>query len=529
MEETGPSIEDYIDIIRRRKMLAVFTVPVLLFISIAVTMTLPPIFQSQGVILIQGQEIPEDLVRSTVKGFAEQQIEITRQRIMTSAKITELIEKHNLYADIKDKTSQYQLAENFRSSMGVEMIEADVPGQWGQVNRANIAFIVSFMDKDPEAAQRVANELTTLFLEENIKARTGKADETALFLEEEADRMQVRVQEIENKIAEFKVEYADSLPELLQFNLTTVERLERQIVSSQDESVRLGDQIHSLNLELSNISPYIQYSSDSSGGAITPRQRLMQLKEQYSKLIIGYADSHPDIVRLKEEISIAETEVDTTNTDVEDEEALNPLYRQIKSRITATGKEMTRLEDRRTKLETDLADYKQRIIRTHQVQRAYDEMTRDYESKLQKYQELRAKQLEANIAQNMEAENKAGSFKLIEPPTLAEKPVKPDRKKLLLMGIVLSFGAGGGLMIAAEFLDSGIRGVSGITRVLGQPPLAVVHHIYNDVDLRERTVNRQKLAGICVGFCLSGVAIFHFLVMRLDILWMKVMAKISVI
>lgn len=529
MEDTGPSIEDYLDIIRRRKMLAVFSVPILLFISVAVTLSLPPIFQSEGVILIQGQEIPEDLVKSTVKGFAEQQIEITRQRIMTSAKITELIEKHTLYVDIRDKTSNSELAENFRSSMGVQMIEADVPGQWGQVNRANIAFIVSFMDKDPEVAQRVTNELTTLFLEENIKARTGKADETALFLKEEADRMQARVQETENEIAKFKVEYGDSLPELLQFNLTTVERLERQIVSTQDESVRLGDQIHSLNLELSNISPFIQYSSDSSGRAITPRQRLMQLKEQYSRLIIGYAESHPDIVRIKEEISVAESEVESTKTSVEDDEALNPLYRQIKSRITATEKELKRLADRRVKLENDLADYKQRVIRTHQVKRNYDEMTRDHSNKLEKYQELRSKQLEANIAQNMEAENKAGSFKLIEPPTIAEKPVKPDRKKLLLMGIILSFGTGVGLMLAAEFLDSGVRGVSGISRVLGQPPLAVVHHIYNHEDLRTRSVNRQKLIAICFGFCVCGVVVFHFFIMRLDILWMKVMAKISVI
>lgn len=528
MEEAGPSIDDYLDIVRRRKMLAIFTVPVLLFVTIAVTLSLPPIFRSEALVLIQGQEIPEELVKSTVNSFAEKQIETTRQRIMTSAKIMELIEKHHLYGELRGKSSNSQLAESFRSSMEVQMIEADVPGQWGQTNRANIAFIVSFMDRDPEVAQRVANELTTLFLEENVKARNSKADETEQFLGEEADRMQARVQETENKIAEFKAEYADSLPELLQFNLTTVERLEQQMIDTQDEAVRLSDRIHSLNLELSNISPYVQYSSDASGGAITPRQRLMELKEEYSRLIIGYADSHPDIVRLKQEIEVAEEEIANTAGPVSDEEALNPQYRQIKSRIDAAEKELARLAERRKKLEQDHADYKQRVVRTHQVKRAYDEMTRDYTNRLEKYQELRSKQLEASIAQNMEAENKAGSFKLIEPPMVPEKPVKPNRKKLLLMGFMLSFAAGVGLMVAAEFLDPGVRGVSNISRVLGQQPIAVVSHIYNAEDKRVRDKNRRKLLWIVIGFSIVGVVVFHFFVMSLEVLMMKIMAKISV-
>lgn len=529
MEESGPSIDDYIDILRRRKMIMVFTVPLLLFIAVAVTFTLPPIYRAEGIILIQSQEIPEDLVKTTVKGLVETQIETTRQRIMTTAKIMELVDKHHMYTSLRNKASAYELAENFRSSMGVQMIEAERPGQWGQVSKTNIAFIVSFMDKDPELAQRVTNELTTLFLEENVKARVQKADDTAQFLEEEADRMQVRVQETDDKIAEFKLAYGDSLPELLPYNLAAVERLEEQIITTQDESVRLGDQIHTLNIELSNISPYVQYSSDTSGSPITPRQRLMELKQEYSRLIIGYADSHPDIIRLLDEIALAEKAVNVSSEGVTDEEAVSPLYRQMRARIKSAEKDLKRMGVRGVKLEKDLEDYNRRVIQTHQVKRNYDEMTRDHKNKLDKYQELRSKQLEANIAQNLEAENKAGSFKLIEPPTIPEKPVKPDRKKLLAMGFILSFGVGLGLMLALEFLHPGVRGVSKFSNVLGQQPLAVVPHIYNSEDYDLRRSNIKKLVAIMLGYSVCGVMVFHFFVMGLDIFWMKVMTKLSVI
>ncbi|MFL0811266.1 MAG: hypothetical protein K6L76_12685 [Agarilytica sp.] len=528
MDETGPSIDDYIDILRRRKMWMVFSVPVLLLITVIVTFSLPAIFRAEGVILIQGQEIPEDLVKSTVKGMAEQQIEVTRQRIMTSAKISELIEKHGLYGLLRGKASPYDLAMKFRKSMGVEMIEVDVPGQFGRKNRANVAFIVSFMDKNPRRAQKVAVELTTLFLEENVKARVSKADDAAQFLKEEADRMQARVQDTENKIAKFKIEYGDSLPELLEFNLETVERLEQQLIQIDDETEDLGDQVHSLNLELSNIDPYVQFSS-STGRSVTPRQHLMGLKQQYARLILTYADSHPDIVRLQEEIELAEKAVASTSVDVDDDDAVNPVYRQIRSRIISAEKEMARMSERRDKTEKDLADYNQRVIQTHQVQRNYDEMTRDYNNKLEKYQELRAKQLEANIAQNMEAENKAGSFKLIEPPTVPEKPVKPERKKLLLLGFVLSFGAGVGLMLVMEFFDSGVRGVAKITEIVGQPPMAVVPHIYSAADRKVQKQNLMKLLWIAGVFCISGIIVFHFFVMSLDVLAIKVMSALSVL
>lgn len=526
MEDAGPSIEDYLDIVRRRKMLFIFTVPLLLFISMAVTMILPPIFSANGVILIQGQEIPEDLVKSTVQDFAEQQIEITRQKITTTARVMEVINKHSLYPSLRGSASNARLTENFREAMSIEMIDAEVPGQWGS-QRANVAFIVSFMDKDPVKAQLVASELTTQFLEENVKARNNKADETANFLREEADRMQVRVQETENKIAEFKLAYGDSLPELLPFNLTAIDRLETQTIATSEEAIRLSGQIHNLNIELSNVSPFVQYSS-GSGQTITARQRLMELKNQYSALIIAYSNSHPDIVRLKEEIAVAEKIINDGSVKINSDEATNPAYRQLKSRISATEKELERVADRRAKLEKDLADYNQRVIRTHQVKRNYDEMTRDYENKLKKYQDLRAKQLEANIAQNMEAENKAGSFKLIEPPSMPEKPVKPNRFKILLMGFVLSFGAGIGLMLAAEFFHSGVRGVTNISNVLGQQPLVLIQHVYNSDDDQLRTEHRKKFAYISVVFCMLSVVFFHYFILGLDTLWAKLMIKLNV-
>ena len=524
--ELGRSIDDYIDILRRRKFLMLFTTPVVLIVGLIFIMQLPPIYQSHAVILIQGQEIPDNLIKSTVNEFAEQQIEVTRQRLMSSPNVVELIDKYDLYRDIRATSPVHELVKKFKSSVMVNMISAEVPGKFGRKNKANVAFNVSFFDGEPEKAQAVTNELATLFLEENVKSRTTKADETAKFLEEEADRMQAQVQDLENKIAEFKVEYGDSLPEMLEFNLSTVERIESQIIDNKEAQVKLSDQLHSLNIELSNISPYEQFSSGGSG-ASTPRQRLMNLRAEYAQLSLQYAESHPDIVRLKDEIATTEKAIKQTQSIEVSDDADNPVYRQLKFRIDSVDKDLNRLKDRKIGLEESLIDYQERVKKTHQVKRGYIALTRDYENKLAKYGELRAKQLEANVAQNMEAENKAGSFKLIEPPIMPIAPVKPNKVKLLLMVIVLSFGLGVGLMVAAEFLSPGVRTVAANAKVFGVEPLAVVPHIYNMDDIASRQKNRQVAVWAMLGVFLVGIAIFHFFILALDVLWIKVADKVS--
>ena len=140
---------------------------------------LPPIYQSEGVILIESQEIPRDLVLSTVTSYAEQQIQVIKQRILTTSRILETLDKYDVYADERESSTVSLLVEKFRSNVQVDMINANVidPTR-GRAQRASIAFKVSFMDDSPGIAQKVANELVTMFLDENVKTRTSKAAET---------------------------------------------------------------------------------------------------------------------------------------------------------------------------------------------------------------------------------------------------------------------------------------------------------------------------------------------------------------
>lgn len=524
-DENEKGLSDYLDILRRRKYYFILTFPVLAVIAIAIAMSLPPIYRSQGVILIETQEIPTDLVRSTVTSYAEQQIQVIQQRVLTTALIQEAIQKHNLYPELRQKASPTQLAQEFRSNVSVDMVSARVlDPRLGRPTTANIAFTVSFYDPNPVKAQAVANDLVTTFLSENVRVRTDRATETTNFLREEANRMRTRVQVLEDRIAQFKSEFSSSLPEMLNFNLSMIERGEERLLAIQNQQAQINDQLHLLGIELSSIDQFLPVPIQGNQ-PLTPAQRLAMLQEELVQLSNRYSDSHPDVMRLKREIEVLQGSVG--NTSSAPGRVANPQYRQISLQIESLQRDLVRLEQQRERLEQEVETYRERVAQTPQVQRGYEDLTRDYESELRKYNELRAKELEAEIAQNLETESKAESFVLIEPPLLPTNPIKPDRKKIIALGIFLSACIGMGLIVLVELLDGGVRGSKRLGEIFGSSPLASIPVIMTRKDYMIQRARNISYMGVVFLTIIAGIAAIHFMVMSLDILWFRVMARIN--
>lgn len=586
MEEEVKGLDDYLNIIVRRKYLVIIPAIILIIASAAVAYLLPATYKSEGLILIESQEIPADLIKSTVTSYADQRIEVIKQRIMTTSKVMAMVNKYNLYPDLRQKSPASEIVALFRDSIGVEMVEANVTDpQSGRGKRATIAFRVSFMDKSPQLAQVVANDLVTEFLNENVRTRTDRASETKDFLQEEGDKFQRKVQALEKQIADFKDEYSDSLPELLEYNLSMVTSLQKELADNQNQSMVLQDQIMTMSLELGNLPPYLEKNTPVVNGqkATSSEQQLAQAQSEYNSLSAKYSPQHPDVIQLKRQIESLQTELGIEPSEVarlttelqqaedelqqakqkysdehpdvkslmarvkmlneqlgkaegqaksstssvvksDDRGQINPIYLQIKSKIDSSEREIVRLRDRQKDVKDKLTSFENRIYKTHQVKRAYDDLTRDHENNLAKYKELRAKQLEAELGQNLESENKGESFSLIEPPLVPTKAEKPNREKILIMGVGASIAAGVGLAFLVEILFGGARGYKEISRIIGRAPLVVVPMIITQKDL----IKRRRLRNRIIFIALMVVA-FHFWVMNLEVLWFKVLNKISLL
>ena len=340
--------------------------------------------------------------------------------------------------------------------------------------------------------------------------------------------MEEKIQLLEKKIADFKETYSESLPELLPYNLSMVEKLQQELVVGQNQIISLKDQILTMNLELANFDILVSQKT----GPLSVPQQLAQAKGNLASLKDKYSEHHPDVKRLKRLVESLEDELKTkniTNNGEPKNEYRSPLFLKLSSQIRSTEREIKRLLKRQKQAKEELATFEKRVADTHQVKRAYSDLVRDYDNNVSKYKELRAKELQAELAQNLESENKGESFTLIEPPSLPSKPEKPNRFKIFLMGFAASFGIGVGLALLYEMLMGGVRGYNDISKIFGSPPLVVVPVLNTAGEIKKTTINRHIKVYWLIGITTILILVFHFLVMDVHILWFKFMRAISLV
>ncbi|MGK0442575.1 MAG: hypothetical protein ACJA0N_002387, partial [Pseudohongiellaceae bacterium] len=309
-EEDSKSLSDYVAIIKRRQKKMVLPMVVTFLITLMAIILWPSVYMASATILIEEQEIPKDMVRSTITSFAGQQIQIITQRTMTLKNIMGLVEKYELYDEdeLKRKT-RTEIAEEFRDDdVRLDVVSATVVDpRSGRPTEATIAFNLAYHHGDPLKAQKVTNELVTLYLNENLRSRTEKTTNTSEFLKSESLALSGQLEELESLLAQFKRDNEGSLPELYQYNLSIIERTERELIDNSLRIKELEKRKIQLQGELVQLSPYAATVLPSGERVLSDYDRLKALESDYRQKSAVYSSQHPDVIRLEREIAVLKT------------------------------------------------------------------------------------------------------------------------------------------------------------------------------------------------------------------------------
>ncbi|BAU48042.1 lipopolysaccharide biosynthesis protein [Sulfurifustis variabilis] len=573
MGEEGKNLSEYLVAARRRWPTMVATSVSILGLAVLVAFLWPPVYTSTATILIEEQDIPPDLVRSTVTTYAWQRIQTISQRVMTRATLLQIVDKYDLYAEERKSKTSEEIVEQMREDISLEPISADViDPRSGRPMQATIAFTLGYESNQPAVAQKVANELTSLYLNENLKSRTERAEETYNFLTEETNRLNTEIAELETRMAQFKERNVDNLPELAGFNHQLVERTQGELRETRTQIRALEERKFYLEGQLGQLSPTSPMYAPTGERIPDPGTRLKMLKTELAAVTARYSPRHPDVVRLQEEIDGLEKEVGSVSPDQEQARQLaklrselasarekygehhpdvarlrseieslekslsktappesfvlaekpdNPAYINIKSQLEGVASQLRSLEKKREELSARIADYERRIAMSPSVEREYLELKRNHENAQLKYREIKAKQMEAQVGQQLEKERKGERFTLIDPPQLPQKPVRPNRPAIALLGLILSLVGGIGYAFAAESLDTSVKSPRGLLAILKEAPLSIVPYVRNSEDIsRDRRVRRIAIQSALAAFVAVAVIVQFFWV-PWDILWFK--------
>lgn len=562
------NIDDYIATLKRRRWQIIVPALVIFLAAAAVAVGLPSVYRSTGTILIEQQEIPTDLVQSTVTSYAGERVQIVSQKVMTAENLGRIMERYDLFADTRRDFGLAYAVREMQNDIEFETISANVAdARGGRAQEVAIAFSLSFDHPSPEIAQAVADDIIQLFLEENVRDRKETAQKTSDFLEQEAGKLSGQIDVLEEQLAEFKETEGHRLPELMNFNLERMKSTEERL-RNQEESIRtLEQQRLYLQSELASTEPYAAMFSSTGERVMTPADRLRVLEAEYVGLAARYSPTHPDRVRVERELAALRQAVGASDDgnlgrrlvqqqaelqsalDRYSEEhpdvkrlqravaatraelakqgkggsdwvpgvsdANNPSYVQLQTRLAATEADLRSARVTRDELLASLKDYEQRITESPQIEREYKTLTRDYTNAVTSYQDILAKLGAARLAEALETESRGERFSLIEPPPLPRKPYKPNRLGLLFLGFVLSVGGGMGHAVVREALDKRVYGPKVVQSIIGSPPLAVVPYIETEVDRHRRTRRITTAVAVVAGLIAVGILLVHLFVMPL--------------
>lgn len=574
------NIKDYLAVLGRRRAAIFGTMAGLFLLSVVVAFLWPPAYRSTGTILIEEQEIPQDIVRTTITSFADQRIQKIKQQVMTRSTLLRIVDQYHLYESLRRRKPTEVVLEEFIGDINIDVISADVVDKrTGRPTKATIAFTLSYDGDTPAVAQKVANELTNLFLAENLKSRERQAQEATAFLQKEAQDLADHIEVIAKKIADFKHQADGALPEHFDLNMQLMNQADRELMDLNQRLTELEDRRIHLEGQLSIIKPNTPIVTTTGERILDSDERLKALRAQFASSAALFSEEHPDIIKMKQEIEALEkaggqvSGIDELHKRLADEHANiesllkrygddhpdvarsrniigslekqidelaqrpvsepsvkpeNPAYLQALTQLNATTNEIDALKQTRSLLKRKIDTYSDKLERTSELEPAYLELVRNRDNSTQKYHEIRFRLLEAKVSQELEEQRMGERFSLIDPPDLPEQPESPNRSAILLLGGLIAFIGGLGSGAVAESMDQSIQSSGGLQAITKVPALGVIPYLPNTEDLHRMEGQRKTVRWAGVGGLVFLILLGHFLWLPLDVVWFAVLRKLGV-
>jgi len=473
------SIDDYVAILRRR--LWVIVIPAILgpVIGYAVSLALPERYTSQTLVLIEQQKVPDSYVRSVVTEQLHERLATMSEQILSRTRLQPIIERFGLYKGDEGRAPMEELVARMRKSIALTPVR---PTAGAKPGGGVPGFYVAFSTDNPRVAQQVCAELTSMFMEENLRRREQRAQGTTDFLQKQLEEAKRKLDEQDARLAAFKGRHIGQLPGQEQTNLNILMGLNTQLEAvTQLLSRTQQDKAYTESLLAQQIQAW--ESSQAGSNPQTLEQQLASLQNQLITLEARYTSDHPDVIKMKSDIAQLKKKLDeasTANKDAAVEKtqkaarAQPPPIQQMRNQIyqfEQNIREKTRDQER---LQQQIKLYQARVQLSPLVEQQYKEITRDYQTALDFYNDMLAKRTQSEMATDLERRQQAEQFRVMDPANLPETPSFPDRPLFAAGGLGGGLILGLGIAVLLEARDKSLHTERDIEFYLQLPALALV-------------------------------------------------------
>jgi polysaccharide chain length determinant protein (PEP-CTERM system associated) len=524
--------EDFIRLAWRRKWFIVAPFVIATIGAAVYGQLLPDRYRSDTLILVVPQRVPDSYVRSTVTTPIEQRLQSIREQILSRTRLETIIRDLDLYKDARETRIMEDIVQGMRNDINIQVVRGD-------------AFRVSYVSDSARTAMQVAERIGSSFIEENLRDRAVQADSTNQFLESQLQDTRRRLLEQERRVEDYKRRYTGQLPSQLESNLQVLQNVQLQIQAvvesiNQDRNQRLvlerslADGL-AVPDESPSISPpvVIDPTDPVQAASGSAQQTVESLKTALRAMELRLRPEHPDIKKMKRIIEEAEKKAAAEAL----ERPLSPgavtagtaaipgapglsqaevlrqnRIRGLRADIENLDRQIGRKQADEQRLREAASHYQARVEAAPSRESELVQLTRDYNTLQELYTTLLTKNEDAKLAANLERRQGGEQFRVIDPASLPQRPVSPNRSRINGMGAAAGLLFGLGLVALIEYRDRTLRTDDDVVITLSLPVLAIVPFMPTAA---ERIRQRRRVVALAVSAGAAAVVAAAAVVWRL--------------
>jgi polysaccharide biosynthesis transport protein len=439
------SVKQYLEIVRKHARVVLLGSLLLAMLGIVGVSLLPDVYRATTTILVDPQKIPERYVSSTVTSDPNARMNTLTQQVLSASRLQEIIDKNNLYPDLRKKRSREEVIEYVRQKTKIDLKLAPSPDQ------GLSSFSISYEDEDRSLVASIANQLATSFIDWNLKAREQQALGTTQFLSTELEQTRESLADQESQLESFRMKHAGATPDQVNVNLQALSGLRAELQTNSDAISRLDQE----RILLTQVKP----TEVRDPASLTERGRILQekrrLENELWNLKWQFTDTYPDVMAAREQLKNLNARLVTmpeSPLDSADERDSNTQVR-----LALIDKDLKRHKQQQAALQQQIQSYQGKVDSVPVLEAQLAELTRNYEVSRQNYQSLLDKTFSAEMSEQLERKQQGQRFTVLDAARTPEKPIKPDRLKLIAGVVALALLLPAGATIGAHCMSGSVR------------------------------------------------------------------------
>jgi polysaccharide chain length determinant protein (PEP-CTERM system associated) len=466
--------EDYmmirsLEILRRRKLVALVVFATVLASAVTFALYLPNLYRATAVVLVE-RPVSEQFVRAAVSGELESRLHIIKQEILSRARLTQLITRYDLYPELRRGGQIEGALDQMRRDVhvvptGPEMLSGRIK---------TVAFNLSYTGERQDTVARVANDITNFYVAQNDAMRSGDAVRTSQFLKSQLEDAKRQLDIQEGRIRAYTSAHNGELPQQVDMNLATLDRLNTQLRLISEQQIRTLEQRQRLMDGIPQSGSFSRMSASDSPTADLLEQKKVALGEMESR----FTSKHPDVVRLKQEIAALESAQGTPSAPTPEEAMAAGQARGRSAVLANLDAELDKQKREEESIRAQIAATDKKLESMPTRQQDYAMLSRDHNAAQEIYSSLLTRYGEAQVSESMETDKSGERFRVMEAAIPPVDPSAPNRMRLLMMGFILALVLAFIAILAVEQFDTTFHNIDELRRFTGIPVLGAIPRMY---------------------------------------------------